>query len=318
MPSMRQIYEPVGSGVFAVDTEHMRARADAGYLIVEDGRAAFVDTGTDLSAPNFLKTLAALRIEPECVEYILLTHIHLDHAGGAGRLAAALPRALIAVHPRGAAHLADPSKLIAATKAVYGDAAFAAQFGDIVPVAAGRILALEDGQSLRLGARTLEVIYTPGHALHHLSILDRDLREVFAGDTFGISYRECDTAAGEFIFPTTSPGQFDPDQLHASVSRIAALEPRAVYLTHYGRVGQIGKLAADLHTDIDALVGIARAAAAAPDRVARMRSQIYRHWSGRLSAHGFRGDDAERHGLLDIDAALNAAGLDAWLKRIAG
>ncbi len=318
MAAMRQIYELVGTGIFAVDTEHVRARADAGYLLIEDGRAAFVDTGTHRSAPNFLETLAALEIEPGCVEYILLTHIHLDHAGGAGRLAAALPRARIAVHPRGAAHLADPSKLVAATKAVYGDAAFAAEFGDSLPIAPARILALEDGQRIRLGARTLEFIYTPGHALHHVCIVDRDRGEVFSGDTFGVSYRECDTEAGEFIFPTTTPAQFDPDQLHASVTRIAALDPRAVYLTHYGRVGHIGKLAADLHADIDALVGIARAAAAAPDRVARMQAEIYCHWTVRLSAHGFQGDDGVRRGLVGMDAALNAAGLDTWLTRIAG
>jgi len=317
MAAMRQIFELVGTGIFAVDTLHVRARADAGYLLVEDGRAAFIDTGTHRSAPNFLETLAALEIEPGCVEYILLTHIHLDHAGGAGRLAAALPRARVAVHPRGAAHLVDPSRLLTATKAVYGDDVFAAEFGDSLPIPSARILALEDGQRIRLGARTLEFIYTPGHALHHVCIVDRDRGEVFSGDTFGISYREFDTVAGEFIFPTTSPAQFDPDQLHASVTRIAAIDPRVVYLTHYGRVGHVDKLAADLHADIDALVGIARAAAAVPDRVTRMRAEIYRHWCGRLSAHGFCAEDGVRRGLLDNDAALNAAGLDAWLRRIA-
>jgi len=313
----RPIHEPVGTGVFAVDTWHARERAVAGYLIVEDGLAALVDTGTHLSAPNFLRALRELGIDAERVAYILLTHIHLDHAGGAGRLAAALPRARVAVHPRGAAHLADPSKLIAATKAVYGAEAFAREFGDIVPIAAGRILALEDGQRIPFAGRTLEFIHTPGHALHHLCIVDRERAEVFSGDTFGISYRECDTAAGEFIFPTTSPAQFDPDQLHASVARIAALEPRSVYVTHYGRVGYSAKLAADLHADIDVLVGIARELATAPDRTARMQAEIHRHWARRLAAHGFRGSAAERHRLLDMDAALNAAGLDAWLKRTA-
>jgi glyoxylase-like metal-dependent hydrolase (beta-lactamase superfamily II) len=313
-----QIFEPVGIGVFAVDTLYARPRAVAGYLLVEGGRAAFVDTGTHLSAPNFLKTLAALGIERERVEYILLTHIHLDHAGGAGRLAAALPHARIAVHPRGAGHLADPSKLVAATKAVYGAEAFAAQFGDIVPIAAERLLAPEDGQHIRFGERTLELIYTPGHAMHHLCVVDRERGEVFAGDTFGVSYRECDTEAGEFIVPTTSPAQFDPEQLHASVARIAALEPQAIYVTHFGRVAYKAKLAADLHADIDVHVAIARAAAAAPDRVACMRALIHSHWAQRLSAHGFRGGDAERHALLDMDAALNAAGLDAWLRRTGG
>jgi glyoxylase-like metal-dependent hydrolase (beta-lactamase superfamily II) len=317
MPPAPKICEPVGTNVFAVDTLHTRERADAGYLIVEGGRAALVDTGTHLSAPNFLKALADLDIDTECVEYILLTHIHLDHAGGAGRLATALKRARVAVHPRGVAHLADPSRLVAATKAVYGEAHFAAEFGDIVPIAATRIIALEDGQKIRLGARTLECIYTPGHALHHVCIADRDTGEVFSGDTFGVSYRECDTGAGEFIVTTTSPAQFDPAQLHASVERIAALAPRAIYVTHYGRLAYSPKLAADLHADIDVMVAIAGAHAGAADRVERMRAEILAHWSGRLSRHGFRGGEAEGHRLLGMDAALNAQGLDAWLTRTA-
>jgi glyoxylase-like metal-dependent hydrolase (beta-lactamase superfamily II) len=317
MSAVRQIYEPMGSGVFAVDTLHGRERAVAGYLLVEDGHAALIDTGTHLAAPNFRRALSELEIDAERVELILLTHIHLDHAGGAGRLAAELPQARVAVHPRGAAHLADPSKLVAATKAVYGDAVFAAEFGDIVPIPADRIFAPKDGEQIRFGTRTLEFIYTPGHALHHLCIVDRDRRCVFSGDTFGVSYREFDSPAGEFIFPTTSPAQFDPDQLHASVERVAALEPLAVYLTHYGRIAYSAKLVADLHTDIDVMVRIARAHAAAPERSERMRAEIHRHWAERLSAHGFRGSEAERHRLLDTDAGLNAAGLDAWLERTA-
>jgi glyoxylase-like metal-dependent hydrolase (beta-lactamase superfamily II) len=309
-----RVFEPVGSGVYAVDTETVRPLADASYLIVDAGHAAFVDTGTHHSVPNLLETLAALDLDAHQVDYILLTHVHLDHAGGAGRLAAALPGARVVVHPRGAPHLASPERLAAATRAVYGEAAFAAQFGEIVPIAAERIRTVEDGERLALGARTLEFLYTPGHALHHLCIADRESREVFTGDTFGISYRETDTAAGEFIFPTTTPAQFDPDQLHASISKVAALEPDGVYLTHYGRVGRIGELARELHADVDAFVRIAREAGrnAVPD----MERAMYRHLARRLDAHGFAADEETRHALLDGDVTLNCAGLDAWLARV--
>lgn len=312
---MRGNCQPAGRGVYAVDTGHVRPLADASYLIVDAGRAAFVDTGTDLSVPNLLAALEAVQIDADAVDYIILTHIHLDHAGGAGRLAEALPRARIIVHPRGAAHLIDPSKLTAATKAVYGEANFAAQFGAVVPIAKERIVTVRDGERLNLGGRTFEFLDTPGHALHHLSLVDREAREVFTGDTFGVSYRELDTEAGAFIFPTTTPAQFDPEQLHASISRIEALKPEGAYLTHYGRVGAIGKLAADLHGDIDVLVGIAQRASSAKDRVREMRPRIFAHLSKRLIDHGWRGDEAARHAMLDGDVVLNSAGLDAWLAR---
>ena len=309
--------QALGDGIFVVDTEHVRPQADASYLIIEGGHAAFVDTGTARSVPNLLGALAALDIHVERVDYVLLTHVHLDHAGGAGALMASLPRARIVVHPRGAPHLTDPGKLVAGTKAVYGEEAYAAQFGDAVPIPAERVVTVEDGERLVFGARTLEFLHTPGHALHHLCVLDRDTREVFTGDTFGVSYRESDTAAGPFVFPTTSPPQFDPAQLRASVARIAALEPRCAYLTHYGRVDAVGKLARDLDTEIDAFARIARAGAAAPDRVPRIGRELFAHLSRRLQAHGYAGDARAQHDLLDGDVALNADGLDAWLRRAA-
>ena len=156
--------------MFAVDTEHVRREADASYLIVEGEHAAFVDTGTHRSVPNLLGALVALDIDVEQVDYVLLTHVHLDHAGGAGTLMASLPRARIVVHPRGAPHLIDPAKLVAATRTVYGDEVFAAQFGDAAPIPARRVATAEDGERLVLGARTPRIsAYTrprPASSLH--------------------------------------------------------------------------------------------------------------------------------------------------------
>jgi glyoxylase-like metal-dependent hydrolase (beta-lactamase superfamily II) len=312
---MSEMYERVGEGVIAIDTEYVRPRMDASHLIVDDGHAAFVDTGTSFSVPNLLAALAAQDLGPAAVDYIILTHIHLDHAGGAGRLAAALPRARVMVHPRGVSHIIDPSILIAATKMVYGEARFTREYGEIPGIPAQRVEAMESGRRIPLGRRTLEFLHTPGHALHHLCILDRDTAEVFTGDTFGVSYREFDTAAGEFIFPTTTPSQFDPVQLHASIDRILEAKPKAAYLTHYSRVGNVDKLGADLHADIDAFIDIARRVASEPDRAERMTPLLFEHLSARLDRHGFAGDAAQRHAVLDGDVALNAAGLHSWLAR---
>jgi glyoxylase-like metal-dependent hydrolase (beta-lactamase superfamily II) len=303
-------------GIHVIDTEYVRPRMDASHLIVDSGRAAFVDTGTTLSVPRLLDALAARGLATLAVDYIILTHIHLDHAGGAGRLAECLPGARVLVHPRGAAHLCQPERLIAATKAVYGEPAFRALYGEILPIASERITPVADGDRVTLGDRTLTFIHTPGHALHHLCVLDRAAACVFAGDTFGVSYRELDTDQGEFIFATTSPTQFDPAQLHASIDRILALEPRAVYLTHYGPVVDVPRLGADLHGDIDAFVAIARRSSGAADRVDAIRARLFEHLSARLDAHGFSGGTAARHAVLDGDIDLNAAGLAAWLDRV--
>ena len=314
---MRRVREPVGPGVYTVDTEHVRPRVVASYLIVDRGRAAFVDTGVSASVPNLLRALDDLGIDRGDVHHVLLTHIHLDHAGGAGKLVEALPNARVWVHPRGAPHMVDPSMLIAATQAVYGEQYFIEQYGDIAPIDARRVARVAEGERLEIGGRTLEFLYTPGHALHHVCIVDRDAGHVFTGDTFGVSYREADNTSGAFIFPTTSPAQFDPGQLHASISRIEALSPRCAYLTHYSRVDRIEKLAGDLHSDVDEFVRIARGAARAPDRVRIIELELYEHLNRRLDAHGFAQDGAARHAMLDFDVALNAAGLDAWLTRTA-
>ncbi len=310
-------YEQVGEGIFAVDTDYVRPRMDASHLIVDSGRAAFVDTGTNHSAPNLQAALLAQGLSPSDVDFIFLTHVHLDHAGGAGLLAQLFPRAQVLVHPRGAGHIVDPAKLIAGTRAVYGDAAYLKLYGDILPVPKERVSSVQDGERRSLGRRTFEFLHTPGHALHHLSIVDRAAAAVFSGDTFGVSYREFDTSQGEFVIATTTPTQFDPGQLHASVDRILGIRPTAIYMTHYSRANAVERLGSDMHADIDRYVAIALKHANAADPQQRICTDLFEHIARRLQAHGYQGGDAQMHALLDNDVDLNAAGLLAWLQRAA-
>ena len=302
-------------GIAAVDTHYLRAQLDASHLIVHRGRAAFVDTGTALSVPHLLAALDAKGVARDAVDWVLLTHIHLDHAGGAGALAAQLPNARVAVHPRGAAHIADPARLIDATRKVYGDAVYDRLYGDIRPVPRERLVVTEDGACLALAGRRFEFVHTPGHALHHQAIVDRDAGAVFAGDTFGVSYRDFDVNGREFILPATTPSQFDPDQLHASIDRIVALAPRAVFLTHYSRVVDVARLAADLHAAVAQYVVLARRYRDDPAREARLVAALFCWHSAALDAHGYPGSPATRHALLDEDLALNVQGLLGWLDR---
>ncbi len=308
------------AGITAIDTHYVRPRLDASHLIVDAGRAAFVDTGTNHSVPLLLEALDALGVAREAVDWVFLTHVHLDHAGGAGRLMRSLPNARAVIHPRGAPHMADPGKLIAASIAVYGEQAYRELYGELVPIAAERIVAAADGQRFELGTRTLECLHTPGHALHHQAIVDRALALAFTGDTFGLSYREFDVDGRAFIVPTTTPTQFDPAQLLASIDRICALEPESLYLTHYSRVTDVPRLAASLRRQIEAMVAAAESAAEAawPDRAEcrrRLIEAIRSLWVDLARAHGVTEPERRIEEILGLDLTLNADGLIAWLER---
>jgi glyoxylase-like metal-dependent hydrolase (beta-lactamase superfamily II) len=300
-------------GITAIDVDYVRPLLASSHLIVERGRGAFVDTGTTHSVPALLSVLAAKGVAPEAVDWIVLTHIHLDHAGGAGALAARLPNAKVVVHPRGAQHLAEPAKLIAGTKAVYGEEQYDRLYGDIVPIARERIVTPDDGARLKLAGREFTFLHSPGHALHHHVIVDHGANGIFTGDTFGLSYREFDVGGRPWIMPTSTPTHFNPDQLHASVDRILAQGTKWAFLTHFGRIGDLPRLGAELHDGIRAYVEMARRLAQAPDRHARMAEEMFRWLSVQLDRHGYAGDLATRHALLDADIELNVQGLEHWL-----
>jgi glyoxylase-like metal-dependent hydrolase (beta-lactamase superfamily II) len=305
----------VTHGIHTIDTGFVRPRFDAAYLVVENGRGAFIDCGTNFAVPRMLAALDEAGISAAEVDWLILTHVHLDHAGGAGELIARLPNAKLVVHPRGARHMIDPSVLWAGASAVYGEAVMEQTYGRLRPIAADRVIETPDGHVVELAGRPLRCIDTPGHAKHHLTVYDERANACFTGDVFGLSYRDFDTANGPFILPTTSPVQFDPPALHASIERLLALQPDAMYLTHYGRVEDVERLAADLHVQIDAMVDLAHAAHGKPDRHAVLMESLTDLYAARAAAHGWRhGREALRQ-LLGMDIELNAQGLEVWLDR---
>jgi glyoxylase-like metal-dependent hydrolase (beta-lactamase superfamily II) len=314
-PQGTRVAQPQGDGLYLIDTNYVRPGLAASHLLVDHGRAAFIDTGPGPAAPRLLAALDEVGLAPEQVDYLFLTHVHLDHAGGAGQMMRALPNARAVLHPRGAPHLIDPAKLIAGTIAVYGEANYAHLYGELLPIPAERVLLVEDGLRLKLGQRTFEFIDAPGHARHHHCPIDLDYRDVYAGDNFGICYRDFDTAAGPFMLPTTTPVHFEPDALHRTIDRLLAYRPRRIVQTHFGPVSDLERLARDLHAEIDVLVAMALRHAAAGDRALQIRQDMFEHFSRRLDAHGCTGDRALRHALIDEDVNLNTQGLEVWLAK---
>jgi glyoxylase-like metal-dependent hydrolase (beta-lactamase superfamily II) len=312
--SAKDLPQPLGHGIFALDSGYVRPRFDAIHVVVEAGRAAIVDTGTRHSAPRVLRALAALGLEPDEVDFVILTHVHLDHAGGAGALLAALPRARLVVHPRGARHMIDPSRLWQATCEVYGTAEAVRMYGAIEPVPAERVIEAGDEFCVRLAGRVLRCLDAPGHARHHVVIRDEATGWVFTGDTFGISYREFDVAGRAFAFPSSTPVQFEPDVLAASINRIAALKPERVLLTHYSAVDDVPRLADTLTRLTRRYAEIGRAhAEAGSDRAARIRADLQTLLVDELRAHGVTLAEQQIVDLLTLDIPLNADGIVSWL-----
>jgi glyoxylase-like metal-dependent hydrolase (beta-lactamase superfamily II) len=299
--------------IITIDTGFVRPQFDAAYLLVENDRGAFVDCGTNHSVPRMLAALDDAGLTPAQVDWLILTHVHLDHAGGAGELIAQLPNAKLVVHPRGARHMIDPSKLWAGASAVYGDEVMEKTYGRLKPIPAARVVEATDGHEVNLAGRRLRCLDTPGHARHHNTVHDVRNNVCFTGDVFGLSYRDFDTANGPFILPTTSPVQFDPEALHASINRLLALKPAAMYLTHYGRVEDVERLAADLHAQIDTMVAIALAANGKHDRHAVLLDDLASFYAGRAVAHGWTKGREALGELIGMDIELNAQGLEVWL-----
>ena len=316
MPGGRAQITRLDNGIIAVDTEYARPIQDASHLVVEGGRAAFVDTGTNDSVPLLLDALSREDLDVGDVDYVFLTHVHLDHAGGAGLLMQHLPNARCVIHPRGAPHMIDPARLIAGTIGVYGAARTREMYGDIVPIEAHRVDIADDAQWFGLNGRDLQTLHTEGHARHHYVLDDPASRGVFTGDSFGISYRELDTARGEFIYPSSTPASFDPEEAHKAVDRIMGCEPRQLYLTHYSRVRDLERLADDMHAGIDAYAAMAMAHRDAPDRGAALERAMDDYLTTRLVDHGYTGDRAQIRAVLDIDIVLNAQGLVSYLERL--
>jgi glyoxylase-like metal-dependent hydrolase (beta-lactamase superfamily II) len=306
--------EELGNGITCIDAGYIKPGLASFYLMQEGQECAVIETGTVHSVAALDAFFAQHDVQPTQVRYVIPTHVHLDHAGGAGLMMQRCPEARCLVHPRGARHLVDPTKLVAGTRAVYGDARFEQLYGEIVPVPAERIDETPDGHTVFLGDRKLELRHTPGHADHHYCVWDERSRGWFTGDVFGISYHWFRTPGGDYAMPSTTPTQFRPDALQESLALLDAFDPARMFLTHYGELSYSRDQMKLLQEQLDVYLDIADEARGDPvvieERIVEYSLALVQAMNPERDVEQMR--DSFRH-----DAHLNAQGLAVWYARSA-
>lgn len=304
--------EDLGFGISCLDAQYLREGLACFYLVERDGELAIIETGTVHSVPLLLEVLLEKGLSPEQVRYVIPTHVHLDHAGGAGLMMDRFPSAQLLVHPRGGRHLVDPERLVSASKLVYGEELFQQLYGEIVPAPADRVVEIEDGAEFSLGQGSLLLRYTPGHADHHFCIWDELSRGWFSGDIFGISYRWFRTPGGDYVMPATTPTQFRPVDYANSLELLASRQPERIFLTHYGELRFTPAVHTMLLEQIDAYLPLAHEhrgdASSLEPAILEYSLSVISELNPGIDMSYLRED-------ITHDARLNAQGLAAWYER---
>ena len=299
--------------IFCFDANYFRKNFAAIHFINQNNKLLIVDTATNHSAKRLLNTLHSMNISPESVEWIVLTHVHLDHAGGAGFLMKMCPNAQLAVHPRGVRHMVNPEKLWASVISVYGKEEAEKQYGKLIPVDENRVIAVGEGEVIRFQNRRLQIFDAPGHANHHIVIFDEESKSFFTGDAFGIAYPELATKDGEFIFISSTPTQFEPVKFDTTVKKIMEQKPKSCFLTHFSKIMNIEKNGFELLNQIDEYVTIAQLARSNHESQQELiRGKLFELLYKKLKKVDLNISKRKFGNLLSLDLSLNAQGLEYW------
>ena len=301
-----------GSGITCIDAGYLRPGVACFYLLESGGDCAVIDTGTALSFPRLQQVMAERSLLPEQIRYVIPTHVHLDHAGGAGTMMAAFPAAELLIHPRGARHMVDPGRLVTSAKQVYGDREFGRLYGEITPVDPSRVREMEDGSCVSLGGRKLEFRHTRGHADHHFCVWDAASRGWFSGDMFGVSYSWFRFPGGDYLLPTTTPTQFDPEAYAQSLRLLASYEPENMYITHSGQIDFTTEKLSLLDRQIRDYAGLATSFR---DDMPGLVEALFEYSLELLALFDSGHREAELRDMLAFDVELNAQGLALWQRR---
>lgn len=300
--------------VYLIDGFDLGLAERTGTYVIKEDKLTLVETGPSPSVEHVKKGLADLGFELEQVEYIIVTHVHLDHAGGAGLLLKDCPNAKVVVHPKGARHLADPGRLVAGAKMVYGDR-FSALFDPVVPIPENRLIVKGEGDRLELSDNcSLEFWDTPGHAKHHFGIYDPVSNGIFAGDTAGIRYEQLAREGIDLYVPSTSPNQFDPQALEISISRMSAKNLDAIYYGHFGMTTEPAKAL----EQITGWLAIFMKEAEEANSIQMDHTGLAKRLLSRVREHlqtlGVR-DDHEVYMQIELDMQVSAMGIMEYITR---
>ena len=311
-------YSNIDHGITVVDAEYGQSSGVAAlYLMEQQGKIAIIETGTNHSVPLIEEVLKTKNLSFDDVLYIIPTHVHLDHAGGAGDLMHLCVNAKLVIHPFGARHMIDPSKLEAGTIAVYGEDKFRALYGTIRPIDAERVIEAPDNFELDFNGRKLLFIDTPGHARHHFCVVDEESNGIFTGDTFGLSYPQLTTTQGRFIFATTTPVQFDPGALLQSIERLMSFKPKQMFLTHFGMIEPTEIIVEQLKDSVSAFSNIALDLQdETENRLEKIEANIKDYLVDTFINSGGQQDTPFCEKTIAFDCKLNAQGLDFWLSKL--
>jgi glyoxylase-like metal-dependent hydrolase (beta-lactamase superfamily II) len=302
----------VAPGITAIDTfMGGRERYTAAYLIA-GGNPTLIETGPTTSVEPVAAALSSLGIASDDLANIVLTHIHLDHAGGVGGLAARFPAATIHVHTRGARHLTDPTRLVASATRVYGEERMAQLFGPVEPVPADRIRALADRDTVDVGGRVLEVLDTPGHASHHVAVVDEASGTVFTGDALGIHAPDLPV-----LRPATPPPDFDLDLAVRSIRAIRDRRPNALLFAHFGPIHEAERTCELAERRLRAWCGVVEAALDETDDLDVIVGRLEAHVAGDLVTGAEAQLDLDRLETLS-SIRMNATGIVRYLTRLRG
>ncbi|PTX59067.1 glyoxylase-like metal-dependent hydrolase (beta-lactamase superfamily II) [Melghirimyces profundicolus] len=303
-----------GHRIRMIDGYDLNMPSRTGIYVLEEEELTLIETGPSPSVPYILKGLEELGHRPEDVRNVIVTHIHLDHAGGAGLLLKSCPEARVVVHPRGARHLADPSRLIQGARMVYGDQ-FDALFDPVLPIGEERILVRGDGEKLAIGPdRTLTFLDSPGHAAHHFTIHDPVSNGLFTGDTAGIHYAQTEEFGFRLYLPSTSPNQFDPDAMKASIERFRERRPERIFFGHFGMSEEPAAVFEQVKEELEAFMEIAERSLAVGEGAAGMERGLKDRYRRMLMEKGVP-EDHPVFRILYLDLTVCAMGLEHYLNR---
>lgn len=307
-----QVAEQLQHDIYCIDANYMKPGLVSFYLVRGGEEYAVIDTGTAHSVATLEQAMQQLNIHPQQISIVAPTHVHLDHAGGAGLMMQKFPNARLLVHPRGARHLVDPTRLVESSIAVYGEALFHQLYGELVPAEASRVVEVNDGDVFNVGDRPLTFRHTPGHADHHYCVWDQASRGWFTGDMFGISYGGFRTPGGDFCMLSTTPTQFRPEAMLESLALLAEAAPQRIYLNHFGELGYTAEKLQMLQDQVSVYTEIALSSVGDQEK---MEDAILDYCLQVVARMNLGKDLSHMREEFRFDAQLNAQGLAVWVAR---